>query len=70
MVVTTQNSKSEVKWQAFTRFIESPKLFLLYFGGSGFYLLPKRVFQNQMEIDQFRKMALTEVPRKRAWWRR
>jgi len=42
-------------WQIFNYFSETDNLFILYFRGKEFKLIPKRCFENLQEIEQFRE---------------
>lgn len=65
IVVTTETSKSEMKWETFTRFAESKNLFMLFAGKYLFYLIPKRAFDNEAEQAAFRELAKRRTPRER-----
>ena len=65
VVVTTDTSRSEMKWETFTRFRESKNLFMLYAGRSLFYMIPKRAFAGETEEAEFRELARRRVPAKR-----
>jgi hypothetical protein len=65
VVVTTDTSRSEMKWETFTRFRESKNLFMLYAGRSLFYMIPKRAFAGETEETEFRELAKRRVPAKR-----
>jgi len=53
-------SDSSLYWNAFTRFLESNTIFLLYQSGQLFVLFPKRAF-GLGEADQFRELARKKI---------
>ena len=65
VVVTTDTSRSEMKWETFTRFKESKNLFMLYTGRYLFYMIPKRGFTGESEATEFRELVQRKVPAKR-----
>jgi hypothetical protein len=65
---STHASSTQYKWEAFTRQVETPNLFLLYLTEVTFLLLPKRAFASKDEIDAFRELATSVVnPPERAF---
>ena len=65
IVVTTETSKSEMKWETFTRFAESKNLFMLFAGKYLFYLIPKRAFDSEANLAEFRELAKRRTGRER-----
>ena len=52
---TTEIAKNDTKWATYTKFKESPNLFLLYFSARIFRVVPKRAFSGP-ELEQFREL--------------
>ena len=50
-------SQTHARWQAFVAFDETKDLFLLYVGRFMPYIIPKRAFPTQAEVDQFRALC-------------
>jgi hypothetical protein len=70
--VLTPNSTSEMTWAAFSGFVESKNLFLLYPSKLMFYMFPKRAFGSSDAVESFRELIKSKVPpRKQSifWWR-
>lgn len=44
------------QWQHFTRFRESKEMFLLFHSGSLYHIVPKRIFSNLEQLNQFRDL--------------
>jgi hypothetical protein len=51
----TDVGKSDTNWTAYTKFKETPNLFMLYLGGRIFRVIPKRAFAGP-QLDQFRDL--------------
>ena|SRR5437763_15503478 len=62
--IQTENAsgKSETKWTAYTRFKETPNLFLLDTGIGTFEVIPKRAF-SESELGEFTEMLSRHVHR-------
>jgi len=56
-------SSGETKWAAFTKFRETSNLFMLYFGGRMFKVVPKRAF-SPSELEQFRALLRRKLSTK------
>ena len=52
------------KWQALSKFLESPNFFHLYFDSRSFFLVPKSGFTSTDEIYQMRQLLKNKVGRK------
>ncbi|MGE5657476.1 MAG: YcxB family protein [Actinomycetota bacterium] len=52
--------ESNVKWQVYTKFRETKKLFMLYQSHHLFNILPKRAFVSNEQLDQFRELLRTK----------
>jgi hypothetical protein len=53
--VSDELSRLTYKWPAFVRFIETRNLFLMYVSEVMFHIVPKRAFDSQCELDEFRQ---------------
>jgi hypothetical protein len=49
------------RWGIFIRWIEGPKVFLLYQTIDHYRVIPKRAFKSEEEIDEFRQMLIENV---------
>jgi YcxB-like protein len=67
VVATTETSRFEMKWETFTQFIESKNLFVLYTRPYLFYMLPKRAFEGEAELGEFRELAQRRVSGGNNW---
>ncbi len=56
-------STSETKWVAFTKFRETPNVFLIYFGRNIFRVIPKRAFAAP-QLEEFRELLRRKLPAK------
>ncbi|MDY6783197.1 MAG: YcxB family protein [Cyanobacteriota bacterium] len=56
---TTPNSQSFTRWPIFTKFIETQNLFILYQGKRSIDIVPKRAFESEEQIREF-KIILDE----------
>jgi len=52
-----QNTDTRVSWEKYTRFRETPNLFVLHWSPKVFQLVPKRAFANETDLEQFRAWA-------------
>gem|GEM_PF-6662271 len=53
--------KSLVHWHGFTKFIETPKLFILYEGKMLTKVVPKRAFERNEKIQEFRDLLNEKI---------
>ena len=53
----------EVNWSAFTKYQETPNLFILYMGARLFRIVPKRAFAPH-DVDEFRNLLARHLVRK------
>ncbi|MCB9056391.1 MAG: YcxB family protein [Chitinophagales bacterium] len=60
--ITIQGSTSYLKWESVTKYAVSENHFYLYTNSESAYLIPKRLFSTQSEINQFDKFVLEKVP--------
>jgi len=51
---------SEAKWGAYSKFRETPNLFVLYSGARLFHVIPKRAFHGT-QLDDFRELLREKV---------
>jgi len=56
--IVTENAagKSELNWSIYNKFIENKDYFLLYLSNNSFSIIPKRAFQKNEDLDDFRNM--------------
>jgi hypothetical protein len=53
----TATIDSLIKWTHYTRVLENNRLCLLVYGSRMYSVIPKRVFQRQAELSQFRSLV-------------
>jgi hypothetical protein len=53
VVIDMGDSKSEMKWSVFLKYVETPTLFLLYSSKFSFYMVPKRAFADAAQLAEF-----------------
>jgi hypothetical protein len=51
-----------LKWEAFTRAVETRDFFLLYFAANTAYFLPKHVVTSRVDIDRLRDLLRRSMP--------
>ena len=51
-----ETSSGKYIWAALVRWIETPRLFLIYFTQSNFVIVPKRAFLSNEAVDEFREL--------------
>jgi len=56
-------STGETKWGAFVKYRETPNLFMVYFGGRMFRVIPKRAFST-LQLEEFRELLRRKLPAK------
>ena len=57
--------QSHLKWQIYTRFIETKNLFMVYQSKRFFNLFPKRAFRNHEQVNEFRELLRTMIVKTR-----
>ena len=57
----TLSLSSQVNWQLFIKFMETPNLFVLYQSPQLFSIFPKRAFASAAQIDEFRSLLQTQI---------
>lgn len=61
MVAVSADARSEIKWSAFQRVIESDKVFLLVYSKYGYVTIPTRVFDSSAQVDEFRTLIESKI---------
>jgi hypothetical protein len=61
VLVDTTQSRTETKWTAFPRVLETPNLLLLYVSDVAFHILPKRSLAGAGELERFRGFLVNRV---------
>jgi hypothetical protein len=56
--------RSEATWNMYEKFHETPRLFLLFQTADVVGILPKRVFAHPDDIEDFRALLVSRIPRK------
>lgn len=54
--VISPDEEGRAKWSAFSRFLETRRLFMLFRQRNTFNVVPKRVFSGREEMEQFRNL--------------
>jgi YcxB-like protein len=62
--ITTPVSESKVKWIAYTHWGESSNLLFIYASVNSSILFPKRAFVDHEQIDGFRELLNSKLPKK------
>jgi hypothetical protein len=58
----------ENKWSCYVGYVETPNLFMLYQGPRLFHAIPKRIFSDKAEVDEFRKLVDANVKKVQSRW--
>ena len=61
VVLQTARGSHAWQWTQFSRFIESPYFFHLYFNSRAFFLVPKDAFKDLPEIQQVRALLREKI---------
>jgi hypothetical protein len=63
--VVLQNNRGtkDWSWKLFTKFLESPYFFHLYFDTRSFFLVPKDAFKDMADVQEARQMLKLKIPR-------
>jgi len=56
-------SQGKSSWHAYSKFLETPNLFLIYPGSRMFFMIPKRAF-SAVELEEFRRLLVQKLQRK------
>ena len=54
--IVSQHEDGRIKWSAFSRFLETKNLFLIFRQRNVFNVIPKRIFRDASEIENFRQL--------------
>jgi hypothetical protein len=54
MIVTNDLTRTELKWGAFVKAVETQRAFLFYISGASAYVLPKRAFLHADDQSELR----------------
>lgn len=57
----TINSESITQWQLYTKAVETKNLFMLYRAKTVFYMIPKRAFDSDEPVDEFRELLRNNI---------
>ena len=60
-----EQAEGNYKWSGFTRFVETPRAFVLKLGKQNLVVIPKSAFRDAAHLDSFRNMLEQNIPRKR-----
>ncbi len=60
-IIDDGRKRSEIRWHAFERFVETPEHFLIYGSAHGFTIIPKRSFGSPAGADEFRELLRRNV---------
>jgi hypothetical protein len=61
VIVKTSNTESRQYWPAFTRVLESERLFILVYGSWQYAVLPKREFSSTESIEESRDLFREQI---------
>ena len=61
VIVDTTQSRTESRWTAYPRLLETPNLLLLYVSDLAFHILPKRALAGDDEFERFRAFLLKRI---------
>lgn len=61
VIMDDVQSRSEMRWTVFSKFVESRNLFLLYHGPYVFNMIPKRAFSGPAEVEAFRRLLQQKI---------
>lgn len=62
--INTVTSESKIKWSVYTHWKENSNLFLVYQAPNLFNLFPKRAFASDRQVDEFREILASRLPKK------
>lgn len=62
IVFRTDHLNATLKWETYTKAMETKKFFLLAHGEAALTVIPKRVFDNESQQAQFADMLMRKVP--------
>jgi hypothetical protein len=61
VTLTTQNGQKSWPWKVFSKYIESPYFFHLYFDSRSFFLVPTDAFRNIEEKQEVRRLLKSKI---------
>lgn len=59
--IISAHEEGIIKWEAFNRFMETKKIFMIFRQRSMFNVIPKRVFGDLNEVEKFRKLLFKKI---------
>lgn len=59
--IQTINCESSIRWQLYIKAIETKNIFMLYQAKALFNIIPKRAFNSDEELDEFRELVRTKI---------
>lgn len=62
IVLQNHRGSKDWYWTQFSKFLESPYFFHLYFDTRSFFLVPKDAFKDITDLQQVRKMLKVKIP--------
>lgn len=63
VILQNDRGSKSWSWKAFSKFVESPYFFHLYFDSRSFFLVPKDAFKDIPEIQQARSLLKQKIPK-------
>jgi len=61
VTLETERGSKDWTWDAFSKFIESPYFFHLYFDARSFFIIPKEAFVDISDLQQVRQWMKTKI---------
>lgn len=61
VVLRTEKGEKEWQWQVFSKFVESPFFFHLYFDSRSFFLVPVDAFENTDQKQEARNLIKSKI---------
>ena len=61
VLLRTEKGEKEWKWQVFSKFVESPFFFHLYFDSRSFFLVPTDAFETNEEKQKARELMKSRI---------
>ena len=61
VLLRTEKGEKEWKWQAFSKFVESPFFFHLYFDPRSFFLIPTDAFETNEAKQEARALMKNRI---------
>lgn len=57
----SSNFERSVEWQFYIQAVETNQLFIFYEANPSFYMIPKRAFSSDQQVEEFRELVLTKI---------